>query len=203
VIWLVRHGETEWSRDGRHTGRTDLELTAKGRQQAAAVAPLLADHAFAAVWSSPLRRARDTAALAGVQAQTRDDLRELDYGEYEGLTTHQIHEREPAWELFRDGSPGGDAPPDIERRVDELLAHLDADETNTLAFGHGHCFRALAARFLGLGVGMAAQLRLDAGSISVLAHERDGATIVLWNRRVPPRPILVGDIAIRVPDVTE
>jgi broad specificity phosphatase PhoE len=204
ALWLVRHGETEWSLSGQHTGRTDVPLTPEGELQAVAIGKMLASRAFDRVVSSPMTRARDTGRLAGFgeRLEIVEDLVEVDYGEYEGLTTHEIHEREPAWELFGDGSPGGDTPHDIERRVDELLARLDGDETNTLAFGHGHCFRALAARFLGLGVGMAAQLRLDAGSISVLAHERDGATIVLWNRRVPPRPILVGDIAIRVPDVT-
>jgi broad specificity phosphatase PhoE len=205
ALWLVRHGETEWSLSGQHTGRTDLPLTPEGELQAVAIGKMLAGRAFDRVLSSPMARARDTARLAGFgdRLEIVEDLVEVDYGGYEGLTTAQIHGRAPGWELFRDGSPGGETPRDIEDRVGALLERLDARETNTLAFGHGHRFRAVASCFLGLGVRVAAQLRLDAGSISVLAHERDGATIVLWNRRVPPRPVLVGDIAIRVPDVTE
>jgi probable phosphoglycerate mutase len=204
ALWLVRHGETEWSLSGQHTSRTDLPLTAEGELQAVAIGKMLASRAFDRVISSPKRRALDTARLAGFgeEVEIVDDLVEVDYGELEGLTTREIHASSPDWELFRHGSPGGESPEDIERRADALLERIDPSDGNTLAFGHGHRFRSVAVRFLGEGVGLATRLRLDAGSISVLAQERDGPTLVLWNRRVPPRPVVVGDIAIRVPDIT-
>jgi probable phosphoglycerate mutase len=204
ALWLVRHGETAWSLSGQHTSRTDLPLTPEGELQAVAIGKMLAARRFDRVFSSPMVRARDTARLAGFgeRLEIRDDLVEVDYGGYEGLTTPEIRERAPRWELFRDGCPHGEAADEIAHRADATLATLDAGDGNVVAFGHGHRFRSVAARFLGLPIAVAAQLRMDAGSISVLAHERDGPTVVLWNRRVPPRPVLVGDLALRVPDVT-
>jgi probable phosphoglycerate mutase len=203
-IWLVRHGETEWSLSGRHTSRTDLPLTTEGELQAIAIGKLLAARPFERVVSSPRRRAADTARLAGYgdHLEIDDALAEVEYGDDEGRTTREIQEDRPGWELFRDGSPGGERPEDVWARAGDVLAGLDGPG-NTLLFGHGHLFRALAARFLGHPIGMATQLRLDAGSISVLQIERDGPSLVLWNRRVPPRPVLVGDLARRVPEVTE
>lgn len=205
ALWLIRHGETAWSLSGRHTSTTDLPLTREGELQAVAIGKLLAGRAFDHVLSSPRTRAVDTARLAGFgeRLELLESLVEVDYGEYEGLTTHEIHGTSSRWELFRDGGPGGETPAEASARADAALAEAVGRGGNLLLFGHGHFFRALATRFLGLPIGVATQLRLDAGSISVLQVERDGPSIVLWNRRVAPRPVLVGDVAIRVPDVTE
>jgi broad specificity phosphatase PhoE len=203
ALWLIRHGETEWSRSGRHTGRTDLPLTYEGELQAVAIGKLLEERTFERVVSSPSKRAADTARLAGFgqRLEIDEELAEVDYGEYEGLTTLEIQERAPGWELFRDGGPGGETPQRIVARADELIATLEEGDANTLVFGHGHRFRSVAARYLSLPLGVASQLRLDAGAISVLAPQRDGPSIVLWNRRVPARAVIVADIAVRVPDI--
>jgi probable phosphoglycerate mutase len=205
ALWLVRHGETEWSISGQHTGTTDLPLTAEGELQAVAIGKLLAGRNFDSVLSSPRQRAVNTAKLAGFgdRVQLSDALLEVDYGEYEGLTTKEIWERAPGWELFRDGSPGGETPEQVRERVDAFLSELPELGTNVLLFGHGHCFRSIGARFLGLPISAARQLRLDPASVSILAHERDGPCVVVWNRRVPPRAVVVADIATRVPKVPE
>lgn len=198
-IWLVRHGETEWTLSGQHTSRTDLPLTAEGELQAVAIGKLLADHHFDAVLSSPMQRAVNTSKLAGFggRVQTNEALTEVDYGDYEGLTTNQIWGRAPGWELFRDGSPGGETPQQIEHRIDALLGEIHTLGPNVLLFGHGHCMRAIGARFLELPVAFGTHLRLDPSSVSVLAHERDGPTIVVWNRRIPTRAVVVADAAMR------
>lgn len=198
---MIRHGETEWSLAGRHTGSTDIPLTAEGELQARAIGRLLAGRRFDVVRSSPKRRARRTAELAGFadRLEISDDLLEVDYGEYEGLTTNEIWERRPEWELFHDGCPGGETAERISARVDRIREHLDGD-AHVLLFGHGHCLRALAVRYLGLPIRAAAQVRLDPGSLSILSIERDGPTLVLWNRRVPPRAVLVAESATRVPE---
>jgi broad specificity phosphatase PhoE len=202
-LWLVRHGETDWSISGQHTGRTDLPLTAEGELQAVAIGKLLAGREFDRVHSSPRQRAVNTAKLAGFgdKIQVTEALAEFDYGDYEGLTTKEIWERAPSWELFRDGCPGGETPDQVQERVDAFLSEVAAPGTNVLLFGHGHCFRSICARFMGLPITAATHLRLDAGSVSILAHERDGSCLVLWNRRVPPRAVVIADIATRVPHV--
>lgn len=204
ALWLVRHGETEWSLSGQHTSFTDLPLTPDGELQAVAIGKLLAERAFDHVLSSPRQRAARTAELAGFAEQVRisEALREVDYGAYEGLTTQQIWEREPGWQLFRDGTPGGESLAELQERVDALLAEVDSLRTNVLLFGHGHLFRAVAARYLALPISAASALRLDAGSVSILAPERDGPSVLLWNRRLPPRAVIVADLATRVPLVT-
>jgi broad specificity phosphatase PhoE len=203
ALWLVRHGETEWSLSGQHTSFTDLPLTPDGELQAVAIGKLLAGRPFDRVMSSPRQRAANTAKLAGFDdgVQISEELSEVDYGEYEGLTTPQIWERVPGWQLFRDGSPGGESPSQLQERIDGLLAEIDSAGTNVLLFGHGHCFRSIAVRYLGLPISVAATLRLDAGSVSILARERDGPSVLLWNRRVPPRAVLVADMAIHVPHI--
>jgi broad specificity phosphatase PhoE len=203
-IWLVRHGETEWSLSGRHTGSTDIELTREGELQAAALGKLLATRPFEAVYSSPMRRARETARIAGFgdRVLVRDDLREYDYGEYEGLTTAQIWEGQPAWELFRDGCPAGEAPDEMSDRADAILAEIRRHDGDVLLFGHGHCFRSIGARFLGLPIQAATGLRLDAGTLSILADGRDGPALVLWNRHVPPRAAIIADIATAIAQAT-
>jgi probable phosphoglycerate mutase len=182
-LWLVRHGETEWSRDGRHTGRTDLPLTEHGREQAAAVAPLLAGHEFAAVFTSPLRRARDTAALAGLDAQPLDELHELDYGDYEGVTTAEIRETVPDWSVWTYPSPGGESLEEAGARADAVIARADAAGGDVLLVSHGHFLRILAARRLQQPPAFGAHLRLDTATVSVLGHERETPVVARWNVR--------------------
>jgi broad specificity phosphatase PhoE len=181
-IWLARHGATEWSRSGQHTGSTDLPLIPEGEEQARAMAPRLAAIRFSTVWSSPLGRARETARLAGYpDAEVSELMREVDYGEYEGLTTKQIHETRPEWELFRDGSPGGESPEQVAARMDQLLLDLADEPDPILLFAHGHCLRALATRYLGLPIWVAGLLRLDAGTLGTLGEEHGHVALKLWN----------------------
>jgi broad specificity phosphatase PhoE len=203
ALWLVRHGETEWSLSGQHTGTTDIPLTPEGELQAKAIGHLLAGRRFHHVCSSPMARARRTAELAGFgdRAGASEALREYDYGDFEGRTTVEIWQKHPGWELFRDGCPSGESPEQMSARMDGLCEEIRTLESNVLLFGHGHCFRALAVRYLGLSIRAAAQMRLDAGSVSILSMERDGPTVVLWNRRVSPRAVLVADTAAHLGDV--
>jgi broad specificity phosphatase PhoE len=200
AIWLVRHGETEWSISGRHTGSTDIPLTPEGRLQASTIGRLLAGRRFDHVFSSPLLRARETARLAGFGERIRvhEGLAEYDYGEFEGLTTEQICAIHPGWRLFRDGCPGGETPGQIAERVDAVIEELRELGGNSLLFGHGHCFRSLAVRFLDLPIRYATNLLLDAGTISITSDERDEPALVLWNRRVQPRATLVADTAAAI-----
>lgn len=180
---LVRHGETEWSRDGRHTGRTDLPLTEAGVAQAKRVAPLLAGFEFSCVLASPLRRAAETCRLAGLggRAEVRDELREWDYGEYEGRRTAEIREERPGWVLWRDGCPGGESAADVGARADAVLAALDGTSGDVAVFGHGHMLRVLAARWLELEPAAGARLVLGTATLSVLGWEHEWRVIRTWN----------------------
>lgn len=182
-LWLVRHGETEWSRDGRHTGRTDVPLTPAGEDAARSLRPRLAAVAFDLVLCSPLQRATATATLAGVPTpELDDDAREWDYGDYEGITTARIHETDPQWSLWTDGTPGGEQPDDVGARADRLVARVRSTaSTRALIVGHGHILRVVAARWIGLAVAGAARLRLDTATVSVLGWERATAVITRWN----------------------
>jgi broad specificity phosphatase PhoE len=182
-IVTVRHGETEWSAAGKHTSRTDLSLTEEGRRRAALLADELAGRSFSLVLSSPLRRARETCELAGLgdRAELTDDLREWDYGEYEGLTTPEIRSTRPDWVLWRDGCPGGESPAQVGERADRALTRLRDAGGDAIAFAHGHILRVLAARWLGMEVAAGARLALSAGSISVLGFERETEVLRLWN----------------------
>jgi broad specificity phosphatase PhoE len=182
-IWLARHGETEWSRDLRHTGRTDIGLTEKGRGEAEALRGGLKGRDFERVISSPLSRALETCRLAlpSHSIEPSDALLEWDYGEYEGLTTRQIRERRPGWLLWRDGCPGGETPAEIGDRVDPLVAELLQATGDVALFAHGHVLRVLAARWLGLRPGDGALFALDTGTLSALGWERDTAVIRRWN----------------------
>jgi probable phosphoglycerate mutase len=188
-IVAVRHGETEWSASGQHTSRTDLPLLEAGRSQALAMAPALQEQRFATVLCSPLRRARETCELAGfgAQAETSEDLREWDYGEYEGLTTPEIWRERPDWSLWRDGCPSGESPEQISARADRVLARLNRDEGDALIFGHGHIFRVLAARWVEQPVAFGARLALNAGAVCVLGYERQTRVLRRWN-------LVVGDV---------
>ena len=158
---------------------------AEGERQAAALGELLAGRTFARVLCSPLRRARDTARIAGhADASVTDLLREVDYGEYEGLTTAEIRERDPAWDLFSDGCPGGESPEQIAERMDRLLASLgDVPDGDVLLFGHGHCLRALTARYLGFPLTLGSRLRAEAGSLSILGSDHGLPAILVWGER--------------------
>jgi broad specificity phosphatase PhoE len=182
---LVRHGETEWSRDGRHTGRTDLPLTEQGRAEAERVRPLLDAYSLARVLSSPLSRALETCRLVGLgdRAEQRDELLEWDYGEYEGMTTAEIHETNPDWALWRDGCPQGEQPAEVGARADRLLGELTGEEGDVAVFGHGHMLRVLTARWLEFEPAAGARFVLDTGTLSVLGSEHDWHAIRTWNSR--------------------
>ena len=181
-IWLARHGATEWSRSGQHTGTTDIPLIPDGEEEARRLGKRLAGHRFGRVLSSPLGRARETARLAGfVDVAVTDLLKETDYGEYEGRTTKEIHDDRPGWELFVHGSPGGETPGQIADRADRLLDFIGEPEDDVLCFAHGHILRAIGARYLGLEIAVAGLLRLDAGALCILGHEHDHRAIELWN----------------------
>jgi broad specificity phosphatase PhoE len=180
-VWLLRHAETEWSRDGRHTGRTDVPLTDEGRARARELGHRIARRAFALVLSSPLSRAIETAELAGLEPQLRDDLVEFDYGEYEGITTAQIRESRPDWYLWRDGSPKGETAEDVGRRVDRVIEEALRADGDVALVAHGHVLRALAARWVEQPASFGGRLRLDTGTISVLGFEREVRVIRRWN----------------------
>ena len=187
-IVLVRHGETEWSLSGQHTSSTDLPLTEKGRERAEQLGPALAEWKFSVVLTSPLRRARETCELAGFGdvAEVCEDLREWNYGEYEGLTTPQIWETSPTWNLWRDGCPGGEQPDEVGARADRAIERLRAGagdgNGDALAFAHGHIFRVLTARWLQMEPAAGARFALRPGAICVLGFERTTEVIQLWNK---------------------
>ncbi|HSF01912.1 MAG TPA: histidine phosphatase family protein [Solirubrobacterales bacterium] len=180
---LARHGETEWSANGRHTSLTDLPLTRNGRRLAQRLAPRLSDRRFALVLTSPLRRAAETCELAGLgaEAQLRDQLREWDYGDYEGITTAEIQLRRPGWSLWRDGCPNGETAAQVGARADRVIAEVRAAPADSIAFGHGHMLRVLAARWLGLEPENGALFALATGTLSTLGYEHDTAVIRSWS----------------------
>ena len=182
----MRHGETEWSRDGRHTGRTDVPLTDVGRRQAERLKDALREWNIARVLTSPLGRALDTCRLAGLgdRAEPSDALLEWDYGGYEGLTTAQIRELRPGWDLWRDGCPGGESVADVGARVDPLMDELKASGADVALFAHGHLLRVLAARWVELPPEAGARLWLATATVSVLGFERETATVRRWNAPV-------------------
>jgi len=186
-VFVVRHGQTEWSRTGRHTGRTDLALEPHGQDQALAVGRALVKHRFAQVLSSPLARAAATCDLAGfgARAEVCADLVEWDYGAYEGRTTPEIRQEAPSWTLWTDGVPGGETAGEVGRRVDRVIGRARAATGDTLCFAHGHVLRVLAARWVGLPPAGGRVLGLEAGTIGVLGWEREVPVIDRWNERPP------------------
>jgi broad specificity phosphatase PhoE len=183
-VVLVRHGETEWSRDLRHTGRTDVPLTEAGEQQAGTVGEALRGREFSLVLSSPLRRALDTARLAGFEPELWDDLAEWDYGEYEGRRTVEIREEVPDWTIWRYGARGGESVQEIGARVDRVVKELRRVEGDVVVFAHGHVLRVLAARWLGLEPGDGRLFALDSATLSVLGYEREQPVLHMWNAPV-------------------
>ncbi len=179
----MRHAETEWSLNGRHTGRTDIPLTEHGREAAMALRPRLSRWQFDLVLVSPLGRARETCELCGLDAdaQLRPDLLEWDYGDYEGLTTPEIRAQRPDWVLWRDGCPGGESPADVGARADRVIEEIGASGGEVAVFSHGHMLRVLGARWIALGADSGARLGLSTGALCVLGHERETAVIARWN----------------------
>jgi broad specificity phosphatase PhoE len=181
-LWVIRHGETEWSRDGRHTSRTELELTPEGEAVARRLADRLEGVRFDLVLSSPRGRARRTAELAGFSdVHLEDDLTEWDYGDYEGLTTAAIREQVPGWTVWTRPCPGGESAEQVSRRMDRVVAKVRARGGRVLVFSHGHASRALTARWLALPVQEGRLFTLDTATISVLAYERESPTVARWN----------------------
>lgn len=180
-VILVRHGETEWSRTGRHTGRSDPPLTEEGERQAQAVGEALRGRSFALVLSSPLIRARETASMAGFEPELRDDLAEWDYGEYDGLTTPEIREQVPDWTIWRYGGLGGESVEQLAARADRVVAELLTVDGDVLVFSHGHFLRVLTARWLELAAADGRLFALDSGTLSTLGFERDQRVIRAWN----------------------
>ncbi len=184
AVHLLRHGETEWSRAHRHTGRTDVPLTAAGEAQARAAQEALAGHEFALTLVSPLQRARRTAELAGATGlRLCDDLMEVDYGAYEGLTTEQIRADVPGWTVWTHGCPGGETAADAGVRADRVLEQARAAAGDVLLVAHGHLLRILAARWLEQPASFGGRLRLDTATVSVLGYERETPVILRWNAR--------------------
>jgi probable phosphoglycerate mutase len=186
-LWLVRHGETEWSLSGAHTGRTDIPLTAAGRERAAAVGRYLAGRKFAAVLVSPLQRARETCRLAGYEnARIDPALSEWDYGDYEGRTTSQIQAERPGWTLWSDGVPNGETAAQVAARADSVIARALAieGENDVILFAHGHILRVLAARWLGLPPQDGRLFALGTAAVSTLGYERETRVITRWNLSV-------------------
>jgi len=180
-LYLVRHGETAWSRSGQHTGRTDLPLEPRGEEQGRALGERLRDISFAAVWSSDLQRARRTAELAGMEPSLTPLLREYDYGEYEGLTSDEIWRQRPGWQIYVDGCPGGESPAEVQARARSFLALVADVEGSVAAFSHGHLLRALATAWADMDITAAGRLALDTAAISVLHDGPRGRLIQHWN----------------------
>jgi probable phosphoglycerate mutase len=182
-VYLIRHGETEWSLSGRHTGITDLPLTENGRRMAKMLRPVLANESFALVLTSPLERARETAELAGfgARAEIDPDLMEWNYGEYEGLTSKEIRAQAPGWIIFRDGCPGGESPDQIGARVDRVIARVRAVDGNVALFAHGHVFRVFVARWIGLSVAAGSHFLLDTATLNILGYYHEIPAVKRWN----------------------
>ena len=182
-LFVIRHGETEWSLSGQHTSTTDLPLTASGRRLAERMRPVLAGRTYGLVLVSPLRRARETCDLAGLgsAATVFPDLSEWRYGDYEGLTTRQIRERIPDWQIFRDGCPGGETPRQVSLRADRVIERTREVEGDVILFAHGHISRVLVARWLGLPAVNGKHFTLDTGSLSKLGNDRGVPVVKTWN----------------------
>jgi len=181
-LWVVRHGETEWSATGRHTSTTDVPLTPAGEQAARALARRLAGTTFDLVLTSPRERARRTAALAGFpDAEVDDDLSEWAYGDYEGVTTAAIRESVPGWTVWTHPCPGGESAAEVGRRLDRVVARVRTHGGRVLVVGHGHASRVLAARWLDQPVEEGRNFALDTATVSVLGYERETPVVVRWN----------------------
>ena len=184
-LWLLRHGATEWAKNGRHTGSTDLPLLPEGEEEARHLAPALTSHRFAAVFSSPLQRAQRTCELGGLGQQRRvmETLREWDYGDYEGITTLEIHKTIPNWTVWSHGCPNGEDAKAVQQRCEQTIAIALAEpgEGDVALFAHGHLLRALTGTWLGLGATAGRLFKLGTGNICILGFERGQRAITCWN----------------------
>ena len=182
-ILLARHGETQWSLSGQHTGTTDLPMTDNGREQARALGARLRERDLAAVLSSPMSRALETCRLAGLadRCEERPDLVEWEYGDYEGITTAEIRETVPGWTVWTHSTPGGESPEQVGARVDRVIDELAGAEGDVAVFAHGHVLRVLGARWIGLEAQNGAKLALSTATLSILGWEREQRVIRLWN----------------------
>jgi len=182
-VLLIRHGETEWSLSGQHTGLSDIPLTENGRRVASQWKPILSERSFALVLTSPLQRARITCELAGLgsQAQTDRDLIEWNYGRYEGLTSRQIRAERPEWMVFRDGCPGGESPEQVGARVDRVIGRIRVAKGDVAVFAHGHVLRVFGARWVGLDATAGSHFLLDTATACVLSAYRGVPAIKRWN----------------------
>ena len=184
-IWLVRHGETEWSKSGQHTGRTDIALTPRGEQQAKALGRHLAGRRFALVLTSPMGRARETCRLAGLgeAAQVTEDLHEWNYGIYEGVTTTSVRAKQPGWTIWETPIPGGETVEQVGERARRVIARVEAAAGDVALFAHGHILRILGACWIGLAPIYGRHLGLHTATLSVLGYERETRVIEVWNQR--------------------
>jgi len=182
-VFLIRHGETEWSLSGQHTGSTDIPLTDHGEAAARLLAPVLADRDFSLVLCSPLQRARRTCDLAGLggQASIDPDLAEWNYGSYEGLTPAAIREQHPGWLVFRDGCPDGESPAEVGERVDRVISRVRQNGGRVALFAHGHVFRVFVARWIELSPSHGAHFLLDTSTLTILSYYRGIPAVKCWN----------------------
>jgi broad specificity phosphatase PhoE len=182
-VFAIRHGETAWSLSGQHTGVTDIPLTDNGRRIAEKLRPVLAKETLALVLVSPLQRARETGTLAGLgdRAVIDPDLSEWNYGDYEGLTSKQIHDARPGWMIFRDGCPGGETPEQVGTRADRVIARVRTVEGDVALFAHGHVLRVLGARWIGLPVHAGQHFLLDTATLCTLSFYRNVPAVSIWN----------------------
>jgi broad specificity phosphatase PhoE len=186
---LLRHGATEWSQSGQHTGRTDIPLLEQGRRQAEATGALFREYGltnFVQILTSPLLRASETCALAGFEGEVDPDLLEWDYGAYEGITTAEIQRDHPGWNLWTDGVPEGETAAEVGRRADRVIERAKSVEGDTLAVAHGHLLRVVGARWLNLPPVAGRLFMLDPGAVCVLASEHDLPAVWMWNLVPPP-----------------
>ncbi|CAK6689825.1 histidine phosphatase family protein [Synechococcus sp. CBW1107] len=185
-VLLIRHGETDWSLTGRHTGNTDLPLTARGELEASALAPLLANRQFDLVLVSPLKRAQRTCDLAGLarDMSIEPDLREWDYGAYEGLRSDEIHRDVPDWLVFRDGCPQGESPEQVGVRADRVIRRVRKNGGRVAVFAHGHILRVMAARWIGLTPTHGCNFLLDTATLSILSSYYDQPALNCWNASI-------------------
>lgn len=182
-IYLIRHGETEWAKSGKHTGRTDIPLTDAGREQAGFLLPIFDEVKFARILSSPLQRAMETAKLAGLGAQveTDNDLAEWAYGDYEGITTAQIRERVPGWSVWTHPCPNGETIGQVSQRAERVVAKLQSIDGNVAIFSHGHFLRVLVSRWIGLSADHGSRFLLGTSTLSILGYENEVPVIKTWN----------------------
>jgi broad specificity phosphatase PhoE len=182
-IYLIRHGETEWAKNGRHTGRTDIPLTDAGREQAGFLLPIFDDVKFARIFSSPLQRALETAKLAGLGSRVEldNELLEWDYGDYEGLTTKQIREQAPGWSIWTHPCPNGEMIEQISQRAERVVATLRSISGNVAIFSHGHFLRVLVSRWIGLSADHGSRFLLGTSTLSILGYENELPVIRTWN----------------------